>query len=61
MTETQLLTSPQVASRLGVSIRTVHRLADSGALMPALKLPGPTGAYLFRPDDVEQIERARAA
>lgn len=50
-----LLTSPEVATRLGRSIRTVHRLVISGQLVPAQKLPGPNGAFLFDPADVEQF------
>ena len=56
----QLLTSPRVAEILGVSIRTVQRLAESGDL-PAIKLTGQTGAYVFEPTEVElwQLRRAR--
>lgn len=56
----QLLTSPQVAEILKVSIRTVQRLAESGEL-PAIKLTGQTGAYVFEPTEVElwQLRRAR--
>lgn len=50
-----LLTSPQVALLLSKSIRTVHRLADSGELPVAHKLPGPNGAFLFRREDVERL------
>lgn len=56
-----LLTSPQVALRLGKSIRTVHRLAESGALVPTQKLPGPNGAFLFRRTDVERLAKTQAA
>lgn len=55
----QLLTSPQVAQRLGCSVRTVHRLVDSEELKPAQKLPGPNGAFLFDQDDVETLKKAR--
>jgi hypothetical protein len=55
----QLLTSPQVALRLSCSVRTVHRLVDSGDLTPAQKLPGPNGAFLFSEDDVEAMKRSR--
>lgn len=40
---------------LGKSIRTVQRLADSGNLRVAHKLPGPNGAYLFERTDVEAL------
>lgn len=50
-----LLTSPQVAARLGRSNRTVHRLVESGDLVPEQKLPGPNGAFLFDPEVVESF------
>lgn len=49
----ELLTSPQVALRLGCSTRTVHRLVTSNDLIPAHRLPGPNGAFLFDSADVE--------
>lgn len=63
-TEDVLLTSPQVAALLGVSLRTVHRLtARQGEprLVPAHKLPGPNGAFLFREADVRALLGTRAA
>lgn len=39
---------------IGKDVRTVHRLADSGALPSAMKLPGRTGALLF---DREVVDR----
>lgn len=61
MQNDDLLTSPQVALRIGKSIRTVHRLVLSGELVPAMKLPGPNGAFLFRPADVDRLTRRDAA
>lgn len=62
MSATQLLTSPQVASKLGCSPRTVHRLVESGELVFAQQLAGPNGAYLFDPGEVDAyIERTRAS
>lgn len=54
-----LMTSPQAAAHLGVSTRTVHRLAESGALPVALRLPGPNGALLYRRADVLALALAR--
>lgn len=48
-----LLTSPQAGVILGKSGRTVSRMADSGDLAYAQKLPGPNGAYLFKRAVVE--------
>ncbi|HZQ33747.1 MAG TPA: helix-turn-helix domain-containing protein [Mycobacterium sp.] len=57
----ELLTAPQVALLLGKSVRTVHRLVESGALPVAQKLPGPNGAFLFREEDVTALRDAEAA
>lgn len=38
---------------------SVVRLVKEGALIPALKLPGKTGAYLFRREDVERLRDER--
>lgn len=61
MPNPMLMTSSQVAARLGVSVRTVHRLATSGELAAGLKLPGPNGAFLFDEDAVEQFAQQRDA
>lgn len=53
------LTSPEVGRLLGRSTRTVHRLVISGDLIPAQKLPGPNGAFLFDPDEVAKFCRRR--
>lgn len=58
----ELLTSPQVAARLGRSARTVHRLVESKQLTPVQKLDGPNGAFLFDPADVEAyLQQSSAA
>lgn len=55
-----------MAEILGVSVRTVQRLAESGDL-PAMKMTGQTGAYVFDPVQVElwqlrqQREEAKSA
>lgn len=53
------LTSPQVAARLEVSLRTVHRLVADGRLTPVQRLPGPNGAFLFRPRDIDRFVTRR--
>ena len=42
-----------------MTVRTVQRLAASGALPVAHKLPGQTGAFLFSPADVDDALRAK--
>lgn len=49
------MTTFEVAVRLGCSISTVQRRARSGELRPAQKLPGPNGALLFDPRDVDRL------
>lgn len=39
---------------------SVARLVKEGALTPALKLPGKTGAYLFHRADIERLRDERA-
>lgn len=55
--EPKLLTTMQVAKRLGKSRRTVHRMASTGHLPVAHKLPHERGAYLF---DAAAIDRMAA-
>lgn len=47
MSNVDFLTTADVADRLGVSVRQVARMVDSGALRPAVKLPGLRGPFLF--------------
>lgn len=52
-----LLSTRDVARELHKSERTVHRLVASGKLKPVAKAPGPNGAFLFSPDDVEALRQ----
>jgi len=56
-----LLSSTEVARRLGVSIKTVHRLARAGQIPGAQKLPGRTGAFIFDPDMLDAWLTGRKA
>jgi len=62
-TETDALIGTAEAARiLGKSPRTVHRLVDSGRLVPAIVAPGGyAGSYLFRREDVEALRQEAAA
>jgi excisionase family DNA binding protein len=53
-----LLSTAETAERLGVSVSTVTRLADSGRLPIAHRMPGRTGAMLFDESDVETFAAA---
>lgn len=51
-----LLPTSEVARRLGVNVKTVHRMVEAKRLIPVTKAPGLRGAYLFNPGDVERIQ-----
>ena len=51
-----LMTTAQVAKRLRVDPRTIHRMVEDGRIAAEAKLPGETGAYLFAPAEVDRFE-----
>jgi DNA-binding transcriptional MerR regulator len=51
-----LLPTSEVARRLGVNVKAVHRMVEAKRLIPVAKGPGLRGAYLFNPGDVERIQ-----
>ena len=55
----ELLTTSEVADKLGVDRSWVTRLVASGRLVPAMRLPGRTGALLFDPADVDAMLTTR--
>lgn len=57
---TDLVTSPQAAAILGVSARTIQRMAVEGFLPVAQQLPGPNGAYLYERSAVLAVAALRA-
>lgn len=57
--QTDLLTTAQLARRLGVVRWTICRAVAEGRLVPVVKLPGVNGAYLFDASAVEQWRGAR--
>jgi len=61
MSQSELLGVSEAAELVGVSIATIKRAAIAGRLPVARKLPGATGAYLFRRADVEALRAERAA
>lgn len=64
MAPPDLIGSVEAAAIIGKSPRTIHRLVESGDLVPAVVAPGgQAGVYLFNRADVEAIanERAEAA
>ena len=61
MSQSELLGVREAAALLGVSTATVKRAAQRGALPPAHKMAGDTGAYLFTREAVEAYAQERAA
>jgi len=49
MPSPELISTSDVAERLGVDVRTVHRMVADGRLTPLVKAPGMRGAYMFDP------------
>lgn len=54
----ELVTTAEVADRLGCDVRTVHRMVRTGRLTPVQKLPGRTGSYVFSPADIDALAAA---
>lgn len=45
----------------GIDRSTLSRWIKDGTAVPAMRLPGKTGAYLFTLDEVERLAAERAA
>lgn len=57
----QLLTSRQVAERMGTTISTVNRWVTTGKLSEAQKIAGYNGARLFAIEDVDALLERKAS
>lgn len=55
-----LITTAQVAELLGITVAWANKQAKAGRLPVAQKLPGDTGAYLFRREDIDAEVQRRA-
>ena len=55
MSQPDLISVAEAAEILGRSVRTVHRLVDSGSLPVAGRLPGRTGAIILDRSEVEDL------
>lgn len=58
-TTEDLVGTAEAGRILGKTARTVQRMVTSGALVPVVTLPGKTGAFLFKREDVERIKASR--
>jgi DNA-binding transcriptional MerR regulator len=55
-----VLTTKQVADRLGITVRQAHHLIDRGSLVPVSRLDPPTGTYFFAESEVDRFAATRA-
>lgn len=55
-----LVTSQIVCDELNINRSTLSRWVAAGVITPAVKAPGKRGAFMFDPDDVQRVKRARA-
>lgn len=60
MADDELLTTAEVAQIVGRSVATINRWAAEGKVAVVQKLPGATGAHLFRREAVEHLIDAEA-
>ena len=58
---TKKITATDVAERVGVSVRTLNRMADDGRIVAAAKAPGLRGGYLYEPAEVERVAAEQVA
>ena len=61
MTNTDLIQSSEAATILSLSQRTFNRRVESGAIVPAATLSGPTGPRLFDRKVIEQLAAKQVA
>lgn len=55
------MTTAEAAQELDISPRWLARLVKRRAIVPEMKLPGPTGAYVFERTAVEGFKTEREA
>ena len=58
MPNDDLIPTVEVAEIMNKDVSTVLRLAKSGKLPYAIKIPGKTGAYLFSRKAIEKLAKA---
>ena len=60
-TTPEMLGPADVCERLGIDRSTLTRWVKAGKIVPAMKLPGLRGAYVFTADEVERVAKRTAA
>lgn len=56
MTQTQPMTTKEVAKTLGVSVSYVSKLVKRGRLAPTYQAPGVRGALFFDPKEIDYYQ-----
>lgn len=56
----ELVASVDVCKRLGIDRSTLSRWVKDGTAVPAMRLPGKRGAFLFAPAEVDRLVEAKA-
>jgi predicted site-specific integrase-resolvase len=55
-----LIASVEVCKRLRIDRSTLSRWVKNGEATPAMRLPGPRGAFLFAPAEVDRLVETKA-
>jgi excisionase family DNA binding protein len=50
-----LLTTAQVAERLGLSVYTINRYVRDGRIRAEMQMPGSKGARLYHPAEIDRF------
>jgi hypothetical protein len=56
---TALLGSVDVCAALGIDRSTLSRWVAAGTAIPAHKLPGRTGSFLFTPAELDRLKASK--
>lgn len=60
MAKPDWVNTAQAARMLAMSLRSIHRFAEDGTLVPVMRVTdSPNGAYLFERADVEKLAKQR--
>jgi len=52
---TDLRASVEACERIGIDRSTLSRWVKDGTAVPAMRLPGKTGAFLFTDDEIDRL------
>jgi len=56
----EFIASVDVCKRLKIDRSTLSRWVKDGTAVPAMRLPGPRGAFLFTPAEVDRLVEMKA-